>query len=68
MTDFIKKPTNVGRSIADEVSPGRRIIQIRLTLEDGQKKIILNRRNVFYLPNSHLNLVSLSLLNDANTF
>lgn len=43
-------------------------MQIRLALEDGQEGIILNFWNVFYLSNSLSNLVSLSLLNDANIF
>lgn len=68
MTVFIEKPTNVEGSTVDVVSPGRGSGQIRLALEDGQEGVILNLRNVFYLSNSPSNLVSLSLLNNANIF
>lgn len=68
MTDFIKKPTNVGGLTVDGISPGYGTMRIRLALEDGRKEIVLNLQNVFYLPNSPSNLVSLSLLNDANIF
>lgn len=42
MTDFIKKPINIKRLMADGVSPGCRIVQIRLTLVDRQKRVIFN--------------------------
>lgn len=68
MTDFTERPTRVGGSTADGVSPGRETVQIRLALEDGSEGVILNLRIVFYLPNRPSNLVSLSLLNDAGVF
>lgn len=68
MTDLIEKPTNVRGSTADKISPGCGTVWIRLALEDRQKGVILNLQNVFYLPNSPSNLVSLSLLNDTNIF
>ena len=68
MTDFIKKLTNVRGSTTDRVSPGCGIVWIRLALEDGQEGVILNLWNVFYLLNSPSNLISLSLLNNANIF
>lgn len=52
MTDFTEKPTKVGGSTADGVSPGRGTVRIRLALEDGSEGVILNLRDVFYLPNS----------------
>lgn len=54
--------------MTDGMSPGYRIVWIRLALEDKQEKVILNLRYVFYLPNNPSNLVSLSLLNDAKIF
>lgn len=66
MTDFIKKPINVGGSIVNRVFLDYGTMQIRLALEDRQEGIILNFWNVFYLSNSPSNLVSLNLLNDAN--
>ena len=68
MTDFAERPTRVGGSTSDGVSPGRGTVQIRLVLEDGSERIILNLWNVFYLPNSPSNLISLSLLNDADIY
>lgn len=68
MTDFIVKPTNVGESRADRVSPSHGTVRIRLTLEDKGEGVILNLWNVFYLLNRLSNLVSLSLLYDANIF
>ena len=68
MTDSAEKPTRVGRSTSDGASPGRGTVQIRLALEDGCKRIILNLRNVFYLSNSPSNLISLTLLNDVGIY
>ncbi len=41
---------------------------MKLALDDGSEGIILNLRNVFYLPNSPSNLISLSLLNNAGIY
>ncbi len=62
MTDFTERPTRVGRSTADGVSAGRGTVRIRLVLKDGSEGLILNLRNVFYLPNSPSNL------NDAGVY
>ncbi len=68
MTDFAERPTRVGGSTSDGVSPGRGTVLIRLALEDGTEGVILNLRNVYYFPNSPSNLISLSLLNDAGIY
>ncbi len=68
MTDFAKRPTRVGGSTSNRVSPGRGTVRIRLALEDGIEGIILNLRNVFYFPNSPSNLINLSLLNNAGIY
>ncbi len=68
MTEYYKKPTRFGGSKADGLSPGRRRIQLRLGLKDGSERMILNLRNVYYLPSSSCNLVSVGLLNDSRIF
>ncbi len=68
MTNFAERPTRVARSILDGVSPSRGTVRIRLALEDGSERIIINLRNVFYLSNSPSNLISLSLFNDARIY
>lgn len=65
MTDFTERPTGVGGSTSDGVPPGRGKVKIRLALEDGTEGLILNLTNVYFLPNSPSNLVSLGLLNDS---
>lgn len=67
MTNFLENPTRVGGSTSDGISPGRGAFN-RLTKEDGSERLIPNLRNVFYLPNSPSNLVSLGLLNDAEIY
>lgn len=42
MMDFIMETTKVRESMTDEVSPDCGIVQIRLTLKDGQERIIFN--------------------------
>ena len=68
MTDFIENPTKVGGSTSDGISPGRGKVKIRLALKDGTEGLILTLTNVFYLPNSQSNLVSLGLLNNAGIY
>ncbi len=68
VTNFAERPTRVEGSISDGISPGRGIVQIRLALEDGTEGVILNLQNVYYFPNSSSNLISLSLLNDADIY
>lgn len=68
MTGYSANPTRVGGSTSDGILPGRGTVKIRLAKEDGSEGLILNLRNVFYLPNSPSNLVSLGLLNDAGIY
>lgn len=65
MTEHMKKPMRVGRSTADKVSPNRRKVKIRLAKNDGSEGLVLTLTNIFYLPNSLSNLLSLGLFNDA---
>lgn len=68
ITDFIKKPTRVGRSTTDKLFLGGGIVQIRLALKNRDEGVILNLWNVFYQPINSSNLVSLSFLNNADIF
>lgn len=54
----------VDRSIFNGVLLGRRKIQLRLSLEDDLKNLILNLQNVYYLLNSFCNLVNLGFFNN----
>ncbi len=68
MTEYRELPARIGGSTSDGVSPGRGKIRLRLALKDGSEGLVLNLRNVFYIPNSPCNLVSLGLLNDSEIF
>lgn len=68
MTEYKEQPTNVGGSTSNGVSPGRGKVRLRLGLEDNSEGLILKLRNVYYLPNSPCNLVSLGLLNDSGIY
>ena len=50
------------------MSPGRGKVRLRLALEDDSEGLIFNLQNVYYLPNSPCNLVSLGLLNNSGIF
>lgn len=68
MTEYREQPTKIGGSTSDGVSPGRGRIRLRLGLKDGFEGLILNPQNVYYLPKSPCNLVSLGLLNDSGIY
>ena len=68
MTEYQERPTKVGGSTSDGMSPGRRKVCLRLGLEDDLEDLILNLQNVYYLPNTPCNLVSLGLLNNNGIF
>ena len=68
MTEYKEQPTNVGGSTSNGISPGRGKVRLRLSLQDNSEGLILNLRNVYYLPNSPCNLVSLGLLNDSGIY
>ncbi len=68
MTEYTEKPTKVGGSTSDGVSPGKGKVKIQLAKKDGSEDLVLILTNVFYLPNSTSNLVSLGLLNDAGIY
>lgn len=68
ITNFEENPTKVGGLTSDSISPGGKRIQIRLTPKNGTKGQVLTLTNVFNLSHSLSNLVSLSVLNDAEIF
>lgn len=58
----------MGRSTSNGISPGWGKVQLCLGLQDNFEDLIINFRNVYYLPNSSYNLVSLGLLNDSGIY
>ncbi len=68
MTEYKEQPTSVGGSTSNRVSQGRGKIRLRLGLEDNSEGLVLNLQNVYYLPNSPRNLVSLGLLNNSGIY
>ncbi len=68
MTEYRTHPTRIGGSTSDGISPGRGKIRLRLALKAGSEGLILNLHNVFYLPNSPCNLLSLGLLSNSGIY
>lgn len=68
MTEYHERPTQIGGSTSNGVSPGRGKVRLRLSQKDGSEGVILNLKDVFYLPSSPSNLVSLALLNNSGIF
>lgn len=54
--------------MSNEVSPSRKRMRLQLAFKDRTEGLILNLQNVYYLPNSLYNLVSLGLLNDSRIY
>lgn len=68
MTEYQEQLTKIGRSILDNISLGQRKIQLRLSPKNGFKGLIFNFQNIYYLPKSLYNLISLGLLNDSSIY
>lgn len=68
MTEYRELPTRIGGSTSNGVSPGRGKVKLRLSLKDGREGLVLNPVDIFYLPNSPCNLVSLARLNNSGIF
>lgn len=68
MTEYRERPTGVGGSTSNGTSPGRGKIRLRLALENDSEGLILDLNDVYYLPNSPCNLVSLARLNDSDIY
>lgn len=67
MYKYIKRPTRIDRSTSEGVSPGRGKVQLHLA-NDNKNRVILNLKNVYYLPRSPSNLVSFALLNNHEIY
>lgn len=69
MTNYRKTPTRIRGSISDKISLGYGMIWLRLSLKDtGVEGVVLDLKNVYYLPSSLSNLISLGLLNNHNIY
>lgn len=68
MTEYHEKRTSVGGSTSEEISPGRGKVRLRLSQKDGSEGVILNLSDVYYLPHSSCNLVSLGRLNSHDIY
>ena len=68
MTEYRELLIQIGGSTLDEVSSYRGKIRLHLVLKNGSEDLVLNLYNVFYLPNSPCNMISLGLLNDSIIF
>ena len=68
MTEYYERPTQIGGSTADGMSPGQGKMHFCVSLKDGREGVILDLKNVFLLPHSSSNLVSLGLLNNHGIF
>ena len=68
MTEYYERPTRIGGSTADGISPSRGKVRLRLSLKNGREGVILDLKNMFLLPHSPSNLVSLGLLNNHGIF
>lgn len=58
----------MGGSMSNGVLPGHEKVDLHLDLEDNSEGLVLNLQNVYYLPNSSCNLVSLKLLNNSGIY
>lgn len=67
MHDYTERPTRIGGSTSERVLPGRGKVRLR-PANDNEDGAILNLKNVYYLPSSLSNLVSLALLNDHGIY
>lgn len=70
MANYVKRPMQIGASILEEISLGQGKVRLRLAvLKESEREwvtFILN--NIYYLPNSPSNLVSLAPLNDKKIY
>lgn len=67
MANYVEWPTRIGGSTSEGISPGRGKVQLRLAVSE-KEGVTLTFNNVYYLPSSPSNLVSLVLLNDNKIY
>lgn len=68
MTKYYEKRTSVGGSTLEGISPRRGKVRLCFLQKDGSKGVILNLSDVYYLPHSLCNLVSLGCLNSHDIY
>lgn len=68
MTNYRERPTSIGGSTSNGTSLGNGSVRLCLTLKDNSEGLILKLQNIYYLPSSSCNLVSLVLLNNNGIF
>ena len=68
ITESKEQPTSLRGSTSNGVSSGRGKIRLCLGLEDNSEGLVLNLQNMYYLPYSRYNLVSLGLLKDSGIY
>lgn len=68
MTDYYEQLTNVGGSTSESIFQGQGKVQLRLSQKDGSEGVIFNLSDVYFLPHSPCNLVSLRKLNSNYIF
>lgn len=67
MANYVERPTRIGGSTSEGISPGRGKVRLRLAVSK-REGVTLTLNNVYYLPSSPSNLVSLALLNDNKIY
>lgn len=68
MSNFTENSTKIRRLTLDNILPGRKKVKIGLALKDKIERLVFTLTNVFHLPNSPSNLVSLGLLNNVKIY
>ena len=70
MANYVERPTRIGGSTSEGISPGRGKVRLRLAVsrESEREGVTLTLNNVYYLPSSPSNLISLALLNDNKIY
>ena len=67
MYKYMERPTRIGGSTSEGVLLGRGKVRLRLA-NDNKDGVILNLKNIYYLPSNPSNLVSLALLNNHGIY
>lgn len=65
MTEYYNKPTYIEKFTSDKLLPGHEKVHLCFVQKNRSKGIVLDFKDVFFLPSSLSNLVSLTLLNNS---
>lgn len=68
MTELYNKLIQIGSFISDGILPDQRKVRFYLSQRDGTERAIFDLKDIFFLPSSLYNLVSLALLNNHDIF